>query len=646
MSEANPTKPTYRSMVSSIPSSITYCSNSIYLICQLRRTSTDTSAHAATITEMYENGSASTVIRSLILETFKTQPIPSTLQHAIDIREIFFLSLQGASPTYSVRFSALLPSSATSGTAQTGQTYAKNGSPQSTALREFLYSMVYERWHTKSDSIATTLDISQPVVNAAFFLVPPLNYPKYRPVAYLSGLPPSLFGRKVTHTSLLVSSIHEAVKKHLDPAVNSKLFHLEYFKQAFGLKVKTAHLFRKDLTEEVYLVYMSNNSDLSVLSKILYSSDHILLTMGLPTTFFPIAPRPDSNATPRQNATYYGAIDRILEDIRMKRDMLTSLPSIIIPFVKHPFTPSTRNVLLNNANITSYSVFHLHNQHQQTKLFLKRPLKKTEAQSIIRSWFTSKERNQIFAPLSSPQSSLPPLPPDSIMLNSVIKQCPRYMKAFAAALGVPVPTPPIMIDTTSAPPTTPVTTVTNEPNIQSPDQSAVSGSSTLPSTTDIMSPPKTRNILNPPRPALKRRQAHHSPDHETIPPITQTTIPNTSVWGDDDDVDDNSTATQINDPTDDDDEDHEGNTYSIRLTYYENQLVNHIPTTLRKYIDHNLLTSLTNSVYIASDTEEAIHSAKFDIRQQVDRTEHVILRTPARGKKKNKHKSPRKKSKV
>jgi len=506
--------------------------------------------------------------------------------------------------------------------------------------------MVYERSHTKCDSIATTLNISKPVVDATFFTIPPLNYPKYRPVAYLSGLPPSLFGRKVTHTSLLVSSIHEAIKQHLDPAVNSKLYHLEYFKQAFGLRVKTAHLFRKDLTEEVYLVYMSNNSDLSVLSKILYSSDHILLTMGLPTTFFPIAPRPDSNATPRQNATYYGAIDRILEDIRMKRDMLTSLPSIIIPFVKHPFTASTRDVLLNNAHITSYSVFHLHNQHQQTKLFLKRPLKKTEAHSIIRSWFTSKERNQIFAPLSSPQSTLPPLPPDSIMLNSVIKQCPRYMKAFAAALGVPVPTPPIVIDATSAPPTTPVTTVTNDPNIQSPAQSAVSGSSTLPSTTDIMSPPKTRNIFNPPRPALKRRQNNNSPEHDPPPPITQATIPTTTIWGNDDDTDDDSTSTQINDPPENDDDDHEGNTHSIRLTYYENQLINHIPSHLRKYIDHNLLTTLTNSIYIASDIEEATHSAKFDIRQQVDKTEHVILRTPARGKKKKKHKSPRKRSKV
>ena len=377
MSDGHTTKPSYRNVVSSIPSSITYCSNSTYIICQLRRTSKDDSPHASTITDMYENGSASSVIRSVLLETFKTQPVPSTLQHAIDIREIFFLSLQGSSPTYSVRFS-VLPPNATSASSQAASNYAKNGSPQSVALREFLYSMVFERWHTKSTSIPSATNISQEVINAIFFLVPPLNYPSYLPVAYLSGLPPSLFGRKVTHTSLLVSSIHEAVKPHLDPTVNSKLFHLEYFKQAFGLQAKPAHLFLKDQEEEVYLVHMSNNADLSVLSNILYSSNHIILTMGIPTTFFPIAPRPDSIATHRQNATYYGAIDRILADIRQKRTMLASLPTMIVPFIKHPFAAPTRDILLKNTNVISYSVFHLHNQHQQTKLFLKRPLKKAK----------------------------------------------------------------------------------------------------------------------------------------------------------------------------------------------------------------------------------------------------------------------------
>ena len=84
----------------------TYSATTLYLICQFRVKPTNDADTADAIATMHNNGVAPTFIKSLLSAILQSQPVPPTLQNAIDFEDVHFVSLSGDSPNYSVQFRA------------------------------------------------------------------------------------------------------------------------------------------------------------------------------------------------------------------------------------------------------------------------------------------------------------------------------------------------------------------------------------------------------------------------------------------------------------------------------------------------------------------------------------------------------------
>ena len=230
--------PSYRLAVSSIPTSIVYSPESIYIVCQLRRSDANSQVVANAISDMHQTGSALTLIRALVDHVLKSNPKPPSLQHAIDLRDVVFTTLKGSSPTYAIHFSAMLPNNGSQGSSK--PSYARRGTDLYNSLEQLLLSFVFDKWHEKVHDLAETLSVSKELLQAIHFLIPPLNYPMYRPVAFLSGFSPSSFGRRFIHLDFLIKNIHVAIKPHLDPT--SLLHNPVNFRQAFGIEARTSYV--------------------------------------------------------------------------------------------------------------------------------------------------------------------------------------------------------------------------------------------------------------------------------------------------------------------------------------------------------------------------------------------------------------------
>jgi len=669
---SSPTAPTsnmstYRNAVSSLPTVATYSATTLFLICQFRVKPTDDPDTADAIAAMHNNGVAPTFIKSLISAVLQSQPVPPTLQNSIDFEEVHFVSLSGDSPNYSVQFRAkiILPSKETD--------FARFGSDRYLTLKSFLYDFVFDRWHTKFDALPEALNVSKHLLNAIHFLIPPLNNPHSRPFAFISGIPPRCSGRQQIHVDLLTDSLHHSLKHKFDPV--SKLHFLGYFRQSFGIQARSNYKFTKDHSTDVYVLFVSNTTDMTTLSPILFPSSPSpsspLTALGIPITLIPIPSRPSSFDNGRL-AAYYGSVTKIVQDIQTREGIMASLPSIVTASIRDPTSSSTRDILLRNKNIISYTVFYNKTTVLKTRLFLRKPCPQTESDPILRSWFSSKDRSTIFSTIA-PTKNIAIATPDSIVLNNVLKNCQNTLAQYASALGVTLPipdsqhpptTPTAAPDTPTlpstpthcdmVPPTTPRSpppilldglTPPSDSSMGNPSASHVTPFTAVNTPTTNTSNTSTSSITMPPPPripipSLKPKQL--LPPQSSLPPTlplkrinppsppttqSPTTLAPTSKktiavsndnppdnWEDSYESDDGSTT--LNESDDDTDFDQ-----SIRLHEFETKLTKSIPKKLRCYIHKPHLAELVNHIYISDNIETSIAESKNDLLCQVERAE-------------------------
>ena len=253
-------------------------------------------------------------------------------------------------------------------------------------MKSFLYKFVFDRWHTKFDTLPDTLNVTKHLLNAIHFLNNPLNNPHVRPFAFISCIPPRCAGKQQIHVDLITDSLHHSLKHKFDPV--SKLNFLGYFRQSLGIQARSNYKFTKDHSADVYIIFVSNTTDMATLSPILFPSSPSpsspITAMGVPVTLIPIPSRPSSSDNGRI-ASYYGSIVKVVQDIQTREGIMASLPSIVTPSIQDPTSPSTRDILLRNKNVISYTVFYNKSTIFKTRLFLKKPCPQSEAEAILRS---------------------------------------------------------------------------------------------------------------------------------------------------------------------------------------------------------------------------------------------------------------------
>lgn len=686
---SNSTMSSYRNAVSTLPSLPTHSATTLFLVCQFRVKPDEPTATADAIAAMHNNGVAPTFIKSLLTATFQNQPVPPTLQNALDYSEVHFVSLSGDSPNYSIQFRTKISSSTNKAV-----DFARFGSDRYLTLKSFLYEFVFEKWHTKIDSLRDTLNTTKSILDSIYFLIPPLNSPHFRPLAFISGIPPKCAGRQQLHLDLLTDSFHHSVKHSFDGV--SKLHFLGYFRQSFGIQARLSYNFTKEHKADVYILFVSNATDMATLSPILFpntvSSSSPLTILGVPVTMIPIPTRPSASDRSRLTS-YYTSVARVVQDILTREGIMSSLPSIITACIRDPTSASTRDTLLRNKNIVSYTVFYTKHKTLRTRLFLKRPCPQSEAEAVIRSWFSSKERNDIFAPIAA-TTTIANITPDSIILNNVLKNCQSSLSLYATALGVTLPIPnsnsipttPTVSSIASPTPSPTITTYIIDPpstpvsptdapldGLTQPDGPndadhrthdlapqiplATTPSTTATTTSSLSMPPpfkshttslRPKNLLplttlEPPTLPLKRPKPPSPPS--TQPPTALASLkaslephninpPNTWEEGYESTQDDDSSTTQ-NESDDETNFDE-----SIRMHEFETKLTKSVPKKLRCYIKKTRLAELVHHVYIADDINTALSQSKNDLLCQVEEFELRHRRSL------NSKKSPSKKNKA
>jgi len=153
-----------------------------------------------------------------------------------------------------------------------------------------------------------------------------------------------------------------------------------------------------------------------------------------------------------------------------------------------------------------------------THIFTKHAVDAMNGESIIRSWLSKVERPTLFVPIPDPTVTLS-LPPESILLNNVLRNSSNVLNAYTNILGVPPPqaapsTPQITSPPSNASPTSFVSPNQENP---SPDRSSITHNTTTsppPPVPDLASPPRRANVYNSSLPLSKKRPASTSPSSD------------------------------------------------------------------------------------------------------------------------------------
>jgi len=630
-----PAPASYKAAASDLPTTISYTSDTLYLLCQLRR-SQDMEADTQLAT-MHNDGTAIKFIESLLSQSFKAHPAMPTLKKALQIRDIKFRCLQGSStPTYSVAFSAIL--TATPGS---NPVYARHGTPTYKDLEAYLHDFVFERWHCKSP---IDLDCTPQLIARFFFLIPPCNHPYNKPIAYLSGVSPSIYGRKHLHTKAILIQIHAEIKSKLPS--NSKLHNFPYFAQAFGLQVRRNYTFFEGVQEDIYVAYVSNHTDQTLISNLIFPTTETpaphLQVYNVPTTFIPIPSRPSS---PTQGAlsAYYQTVRAIAADVRKKRQMVESLPTINTPIFKDPLSHTTRTLILSNEHIITYAVLHSLQKGVTTKLYLNSPPSSPHNHdALVRSWFDVSVRESLFFAKHSYAPHNSSLPAQSI-LKAVVKNLDASAIKFAEALGVKtLPDPQIPAPkqpNQTKPPRKHANKYQSHPTKPSPAEIIEISPSTSSRTIPAFKPPppilphvpllsehtnsSSITHLTPLKRPARSPTSNSSP--KSAPPPSSKSKPNTSTLEDPIQTPpqspcstDSSDTTTNPSPSSDDDEDQPG-TQTQQMDNITKTLKSCISSKKQIFIDDITLSTIAHRVFQADNLQDALLQAKKDLRSEVSK---------------------------
>jgi len=657
-------KQNYAESITNLPSAINYSSDALFVMCQLRRGKNDSINNE--LARLHNDGSAPRFLETLITASFLARPTTSTLHSQLRIRQIKFETMKNNTPTYSVSFGSLLKT--------TGQdpTYARHGTPSFQELQSYVHDFVFERWHTTDD---LDLETYREVLSAIYFTLPPCNHPSHKPIAFLAGLPPQVFGRKTFHTQIILSHLHTLLKPLLPGS--SRLHNYCYFLQAFGLQVRRNYTFKEGLQEDVYVACVSNTADHRLLANILFPSpnnEHPQLPiLNLPVTFIPLPTRPPKTARVALSR-YYQTITSIATTIQTQRMMLETLPFITTPIFKNPESNTTCKLILDNRNTITYAILHSIQRGISTRIYIKdRDIIKTNVDDTVRSWFNPSEHTKLFFPKATQHP--PQLNRSPTMIDSIVQNLEASISLYAKAIGVqPPPThannkhnnntsnaqntttnsslaaPNHQQTTTTSPsittPTIPqIPMMTHNPTSISPI-SINQNPPQIPiiTTTDThvmqITPRKRRAIQSPtppsetssvtspnPSPTIKKEPILDitSPSDPPADPASPDTTSNSND-------DSNSTTTQDL-----------PNTYSIRVDGIATTLRHSLPSTKQPFIDDEEISEKALSVYEASNQTDAIQQAKKDLLILAD--SKIAEYKRMRAKKKTKVRSAKKKKK-
>jgi len=664
MAIIEPHKQNYAESITSLPSSITYSSDALFVMCQLRRGKNDSINNE--LARLHNDGSAPCFLETLITASFLARPTTSTLHSQLRIRQIKFETMKNNTPTYSVSFGLLLE------IAGQDPTYARHGTPSFQELQTYVYDFVFERWHTTDD---LDLETYREVLSAIYFTLPPCNHPNHKPIAFLAGLPPQVFGRKTFHTQIILSHLHTLLKPLLPGS--SRLHNYCYFLQAFGLQVRRNYTFKEGLQEDVYVACVSNTSDHRLLANILFPSpnnEHPQLPiLNLPVTFIPLPTRPPKTARVALSR-YYQTITSIATTIQTQRMMLESLPFITTPIFKHPESTTTCKLILDNPNTITYAILHSIQRGISTRIYItNRDIIKTNVDDTVRSWFNPSEHTKLFfhkATQHPPQLNRSPT-----MIDSIVKNLEASISLYAKAIGVQTPSTQannkhnntsnarnITPNISSAAPTqqrTTTTTTTTSPSTATPTipqipmtnhhPTSVSPISTnqnppqIPIITNTdthimqITPRKRRSIQSPTPPSETSSvtSPHPSPTIKKEP-VSDITIPADPTSPDTTSNSPNGSSTSAETqelPT----------TYSIRIDGIATTLRHSLPSTKQPFIDDEEISDKAISVYEASNQTEAIQQAKNDLLLLAE--SKIAEYKRMRAKKKTKVRSAKKKKK-
>jgi len=530
--------------------------------------------------------------------------------------------MKSNTPTYSISFGSLLK------TTDKEPTFARHGTPSFTELESYVHDFMFERWHTTDD---LDLETYREVLTAIYFTLPPCNYPTHKPIAFLTGLPPQVFGRKTFHTKIILSHLHTILKPLLPGS--SRLHNYCYFLQAFGLQVRRNYTFKEGLQEDVYVACVSNTADQRLLANILFPSPNNENPqppiLNLSVTFIPLPTRPPKTARVALSR-YCKTIISIATTIRTQRTMLETLPFITTPIFKDPASNTTCKLILDNDNTITYAILHSIQRGINTRICLKnQDIVETKTDDTIRSWFNPSDHTKLFFPKATQHP--PQINRSPTMIDSIVQNLEASINLCAKAIGVsPPPTQANKQDSNTTSSTNNTTNIT----ITTPDQ-ASSLSLTTPTIPQIpttslqptsISPVSPNN--NPPQIPLitninshtiqitpRKRRAlqsptssnaassvtspHPSPQIKKEPISNQPTSPDTTTNSNDDFA---STETQDLQ-----------NSYSIRIDDIASTLRQSLPSTKQPFIDDEEISEKILSVYEALNHADAIHQAKKDL---------------------------------
>ena len=630
-----------------LPPSITYSPDTIYVLCQLRRGKDDTINN--TLAKMHNDGSACVFIETLLRESFLARPTTSTLHSHLRIRQIQFHDMKNLTPTYVISFGALLKSDSNN-----EEHYARYGTPTYKDLQAYIHDFIFERWHT-TDNLG--LEIPTTALSAIYFLLPPCNYPKHKPMAFIAGLPPQVFGRKKFHTQVITSHLHTLLKPLLPPS--SLLHNYCYFIQAFGIQVRRNYTFKEGLQEDVYIACVSNASDYRLLANLLFPSQAnpapLLPILNLPVTFIPIPTRPRQTAKIALSR-YYNTVTTIATFIKAKRTMVQKLPSSTTAIFKAPASSTSCKLILDNSNVITYAILHSKQSGIHTRLYVtEHDLLEPNPDETIRSWFAPTTHTTLFFPRAQ-NNSKDVYVPTSNILQTVVKNLDASLATFAKSIGmteVPSLSDPlkdkthIKISSNASTSSDKTSSTSSTMNVTlNPTATVTPQTTTIPqiplstSTTPSVNLPPQIPLMNDntntkPSYTPQKRPAQSTPSPPPSSPEISSPEPSSEDSSTDEttQVDEHpatNTIDQSPDPSsassspshlDEDDlaEDDQPSTHSVRIDGIRTTLKNAVPTLKRPFVDDNDISKRALAVYEASNYHDAIIAAKRDLLSLADR---------------------------
>jgi len=617
----------FQEALTSLPSYIVHSYDTMYILCQLRRGKDQELNNR--LASMHNDGSIKTFLPTMITAAFQPHPAPASISGNLVMREVKYVSIHNHNPTYSIAFSCVYRR-----TPEKALIYARHGSAVYNMMQAYVHDFIFEKWHTE---LAPALEVPQALLSAISFTIPPCNFPKSKPIAFLSGLPPHVYGRKFFHTQLLLEHLHTLIKPLLPG--DAPIQNYAYFTQAFGIQVRRSYKFTEKDSEELYVACISNIKDFEMISNILFPTPSnqmpLLPIFNVPVSFIPIPVRPPSKGSAILTR-HYKTLAAILSSIRKKKAIFSALPFITTHIIKDPASPKTRTMLLNHKQVTTYSILHSMQKGINTRIYISnKDDVGPNTEDEIRSWFPPSDHTFLFFPRTSRTATFNTTVPSHNLLQTVVQNLDSSLVKFAEALNAPpasssaplrqtstITTPSVTSIPTTLPPQIPNLPSHQTSTTQIPPPIHVSPHATIPAQNDGIPKIPVFDIPTQHTPAKRSLQ-----DRSPSPSTSTSTSSITEITSDAENQDDK--ASLKHSPSEEEEQ-----THSIQIDGIISTLRNSIPSDKHFLMEDEDISAEACTVYAASNHQDALQHAKQKLLLLANQRFDEFARYKAREKKK------------